>query len=165
MYNIAEWSDLFVATAGAAAALAGLVTVAITVNIKEILRYKWLPDRAAATIGLLVFILVVSITGLVKTQSAFWFGIETIIFSLGAGWLTARVVWTKFLLDRKDKRPRSELVFHIATNLASVLPFMVGGVLLVCQQANGLYWIAAGIVAAFIISMLNAWVLLIEILR
>jgi hypothetical protein len=46
-----------------------------------------------------------------------------------------------------------------------VLPFIVGGVMLTFNNIDGMYWIAAGIIAAFILSMLNAWVLLIEILR
>jgi hypothetical protein len=46
-----QWSDFFVATAGASAALADLVIVAISVNIKPILTSAALPKRAAATMG------------------------------------------------------------------------------------------------------------------
>jgi hypothetical protein len=66
------WKDLLVATAGASAALAGLVTVAIATNIGEILKFPWLPSRAATSIGLLVLVLVVSIAGLMRPQTLVW---------------------------------------------------------------------------------------------
>ena len=42
------WSEFAVAAAGATAALAGLVIVGISVNIKEILAFPGLTARAAA---------------------------------------------------------------------------------------------------------------------
>ena len=36
-YDPSEWTDLFVATAGASAALAGLVFVAVSINLERIL--------------------------------------------------------------------------------------------------------------------------------
>jgi hypothetical protein len=38
-YDPTEWSDLFVANAGASAALAGLVFVAVSINIERILKF------------------------------------------------------------------------------------------------------------------------------
>ena len=49
--------------------------------------------------------------------------------------------------------------------LLQVAPFIVGGVLLVAEHPAGLGWIAAGILAVLVGSVLNAWVLLVEILR
>ena len=37
-YDIEQWSDLSVASAGASAALAGLVFVAVSINIEQMLR-------------------------------------------------------------------------------------------------------------------------------
>jgi hypothetical protein len=45
-YSASEWGDLFVATAGASAALAGLVFVAVSINIERILEFNDLPERA-----------------------------------------------------------------------------------------------------------------------
>ena len=53
-YDPEAWSDLFVAAAGASAALAGLVFVAVSINIERILQYEGLPERALQTVLLLL---------------------------------------------------------------------------------------------------------------
>ena len=45
-YSTAEWESLFVAEAGASAALAGLLFVAISINLERILQGAGLSGRA-----------------------------------------------------------------------------------------------------------------------
>jgi hypothetical protein len=159
------WKDLLVATAGASAALAGLVTVAIATNIAEILKYRWLPPRAATSIGLLLLVLVVSIAGLMRPQSLTWFGMETVAFAAVMWLITARTARTRLATRREHNRPGWQLAQEAGLYQVSVLPFVVGGVLLMMDDTNGMYWIAGGMIAAVVVSMLTTWVLLIEVLR
>jgi len=53
------WTDFNVAMVGATAALAGLLIVAMSVNIGEIMKSVTLPPRAAASIAALVMAWVV----------------------------------------------------------------------------------------------------------
>jgi hypothetical protein len=50
----AAWASFFVAEVGAAAALNGLVIVAISINIQRILSFPQLPGRAAEMLIMLV---------------------------------------------------------------------------------------------------------------
>jgi modulator of FtsH protease len=141
------------------------VTVAIATNIGEILKYPWLPSRAATSIGLLVLVLVVSIAGLMRPQDLLWFGIETIVFAAVTWLITARAVWIRLTTRRQHQRPIGQLAQEIGLYQLGVLPFVIGGVLLMVDDTNGMYWIVAGMIAAIVISMLSTWVLLIEVLR
>jgi hypothetical protein len=45
------------------------------------------------------------------------------------------------------------------------VPLVIGGLSLTLETGGGLYWIVAGIVLAICGAIVNAWVLLVEILR
>jgi hypothetical protein len=75
-YDPSAWSDLFVATAGASAALAGLVFVAVSINIERILQFAGLPQRALQTVLLLLSVVLVSIIGLIPGQGNTALGAE-----------------------------------------------------------------------------------------
>src|ERR671924_993752 len=68
-YDASEWTDFFVAGAGASAALAGLVFVAVSINVDGILGFRGLPERALATVMLLLSVVLVSLIGLIPGQS------------------------------------------------------------------------------------------------
>ena len=52
------------------------------------------------------------------------------------------------------------VLFQIAT-----LPAVVGAALVLAGSSSGLYLVAAAILLSFVVAVINAWVLLIEILR
>jgi modulator of FtsH protease len=162
--DLESWHDFFVAAAGAAAALAGLVVVAISVNIERILQYKPLPARAAAAVGSFVMALVASLTGLV-TQPTLAFGVELLAFGCGLWVLQFHAIRTGWQSDRAQRRPGYEAVFELVRGQAQVLPFLVAGALYAVEVDAANYVLLAGILAVFVLSMLDAWILLVEILR
>ena len=56
-YDATAWTDLYVAAAGASAALAGLVFVAVSINIERILALPGVPNRALQTLLQLILLL------------------------------------------------------------------------------------------------------------
>lgn len=158
-----EWHELFVATAGAAAALAGLIIVAMSVNIETIIKMATMPSRAGATIGSLVLVVVVSVAGLIPEQSDLALGVETLIFASMA--LALYVDSGIRGIRLRGEASLSGAVVKGTIGVVQILPFVVGAVILCTGGDDGMYWIAGGIVAVLIGSVLNAWVLLVEILR
>ncbi|HXP38481.1 MAG TPA: hypothetical protein VN817_12015 [Solirubrobacteraceae bacterium] len=160
-YSARAWTDLFVASAGASAALTGLLFVAVSLNIKDILANKVLPGRALQTLLLLLSAVVVSLVGLFPGQSATALGVELLIFALGfGGWAIALAVRSV-----EGTRQYVHPLFHYALIVPGTVPPVIGGVSLIAHSGGGLYWTAAGIVGALLGAAVNAWVLLVEILR
>ncbi|GGF38593.1 hypothetical protein [Subtercola lobariae] len=170
--HLEAWHDLFVASAGAAAALAGLIIVAMSVNIKEIIAIRSMPARAGTSIAALVLIVVVSIGALIPVQATWMLGLETLVFALVALAFAADAT-VRLVQDAREsaaagqRRPLSNIIANASLSVIQVIPFVVGGVILVVggQTSVGLSWIAAGILLVFIGAVVNAWVLLVEILR
>ena len=79
---MAEWHEMFVAAAGAAAALAGLVFVAVSINVERILSFHGLPERALQTILLLLAAVVVSLVSLIP-QSIEALAVELLVVGIG----------------------------------------------------------------------------------
>ena len=162
-YSTAEWDSLFLAEASASAALAGLLFVALSINLERILKGAGLPGRAGEAIMLLLAVLVVATWALVPGQSSTVLGAEL----LGSGlavWLI--VVGIHVQAVRGHVAPsRSLLVRRIVLAQAAILPLMIGGVSLLFGAGGGLYWLVPGILLCLLVAVLDAWVLLVEILR
>lgn len=161
-YEPAEWSDLFVATAGASAALAGLVFVAVSINLERILEFSGLPERALQTLLLLLGVVVVSIVGLIPGQSPTALGVELLAWGLV---LLAATAALGAKIRAPEGAPRGWSVSRNAIVALGTVPIVVGGISVIATSGGGLYWIVAGIVGALAGGVANAWVLLVEILR
>lgn len=162
-YTADRWTDFGVGVAGASAALAGLVFVAVSINLSEILKYRNLPGRAALTLFLFVTPLVVGVLLLVPGQPG---------AALGAELLAAGVVIGGSELVINQRSGRSDQETQLTWVLARLVPpivscgcLVLAGATLAAQAGGGLYWLVPSVLAAFFFGLINAWVLLVEILR
>jgi hypothetical protein len=162
-YSPADWEGLFLAGAGASAALAGLLFVAVSINLTRILEVSGRPGRAGEAIVLLVAVLVVAMLGLVPGQSPTVLGAEL----LGAGlvvWLILVVIHVRAVRGRVGPSP-GVLAGRVVLAQVAVVPFLVAGVSLLVSGGGGLYWLVPGVVLCLVVAVLDAWVLLVETLR
>jgi modulator of FtsH protease len=161
-YQPAEWHDLFVAMAGASAALTGLIFVAVSINLAQILKFRALPVRAAETLSVLLGLLLLSVFMLVPGQSSVALGLEILL--LGTV-LAAGLLWGRLRLPREPNQPRIWTVFPLVAILTGSVPMIVAGISLLAQAGGGLYWLAAELILGLTGAVFNAWILLVEIQR
>ena len=158
-----EWSNFFVATVSASAALLGLIFLGISINLKQILSARGIDLRASITMILLMGVLLISILLLVPTASAIIRGLYVLV--------TGFIVWlTITLLDGKIYRSKPAVYrrlhrYNIAFTQVATLPYLVSGILLITGNGAGMYWLVAAIIFSIIRAVLDAWVLLVEINR
>jgi hypothetical protein len=157
-----EWSEFNVAMAGATAALAGLVIVASSVNIAEIIKSNTLTARLGAGIASLVLALVASALGLMPTISPLWFGVALLCAVLGSA--AFQINATRRILSDPDpdahvRVPKAVLGFlPLGAYAASAIAVML-------EHPSGLYLSAAGCLLAIVAAIIVSWVALVEVLR
>lgn len=162
-YDPAEWHDLFVAIAGATAALAGLLFIAISINLGEIVRSKVLPLRAVDSLGVMVVALLVSIFILTPGQSRTALGLELLV----TGLLACVVLLRPWLarIGAPKENPQEQRVLPVISVACSLVPIAVAGLTLLLEAGGGLYWLVPSLIVGFLVAVSSAWVLLLEIHR
>jgi hypothetical protein len=163
-YDPSEWHDLFVAVAGASAALAGLLFVAVSINVERILKYEGLPERGIEALAMLLTPLVISIAGLLPGQGHVALGIELLAITAALLAVMLRLPIARQLPDGIETPSRYFLSRQIVRLSGTVL-LGIGSLGVLFAVAGGLYWIVGGIVVLILGAVVNAWVLLVEILR
>lgn len=156
------WSEFNVAMAGATAALAGLVIVAASVNIGEIVKVRALTARLAAGIATLVLAIVGSALGLAPMISPAWFGAVLLVATVGAGILqvqATRAIFAEHHPAARAKLPKSVFGF------LPIAAYAGGGIAVLAESSAGLYLVAAGCLLAIVSGILVSWVALVEVLR
>lgn len=160
-YDPELWHELFVMSGGAAAALAGLIFVAVSLNHEDILNVPTLAPLAAQTLTVLVGIVVLCALGLAPGQPRFVFGAELVAVGLAV----CVVVVATTLRIHKHLRYRWWTASHFLLGTVAAVPLLVAGLSLLAGVGGGLYWALAEIVAGFLVAAYYAWVLLVEIRR
>jgi hypothetical protein len=155
------WSEYFVATAGIGAALAGLVFVAFSINLREILKYPSLVGRGGEALAVLLSIAVVAVVGLWPATPG--------LVGLGL-MLTGLVFWGFVVQTQVRARHATEVstdrkVVRAAFGQVATVPTILAGVSLMAGVGPGLDLVILGTIGSLAAGVFGAWVLLVEILR
>ncbi len=162
-YTAGSWTGFGTAVATASAALAGLLFVAVSINLKQILETESLPSRAAQTLILFATPLISALLVVVPGQAREALGLELLASGLVIG---GAQVW----LDLHAKRGPEDTVWRrmigrVFPAVLSCACLTLAGVTLLTAAGGGLYWLVPSVLAALIFGLINVWVLLVEILR
>jgi hypothetical protein len=161
-YNPAAWSSFLSAQISGAAALTGLIFVAVSINLSRIIASPLLSARAAKALFTLAGVLLLSTICLAPGQSLQRLGWKLAI--LGAVvWLAAS--WASFASRKNPWIPRSRTVLLALLTQGATLPAIAAGISLLVGRGGGLEWLLTGVVLSYVSALIDAWVLLIEILR
>jgi hypothetical protein len=158
-----EWTNFFVLMGGAAATLTGLIFVGISINLNRIISIPKLPSRASQALILLVTVLLICALCLVPNQAASLLGSEFLVTGIVV-WIVTFRIDLKILFKTDDQYKKQYLMNALFTQL-SVLPYIVSGIIMLVKDFCGVYWLVPGIIFSFVKSVLDAWVLLVEINR
>jgi modulator of FtsH protease len=162
-YDAAGWDGFGTTAATAAATLTGLLFVAVSINLKEILNERNLPGRAAQTLVFFAFPLIFALLLVVPDQARAALGGELIATGVVA-------LATALLMDhragRSPEEPRwSRPLTRVVPMTGSCACLIAAGLSLMAQAGGGLYWLVPATVFTILAGLVNTWVLLVEILR
>ncbi len=166
-YSPQGWGDLFLAAAGATAALSGLIFVGLSVNIRSVLQTEkregqnLLTGRAIEALAALLLVLLISLVAL--TPDIPRWALATFILLAGLGSATSPV--RALLASRQQASIGFPLVLRLVTAAGLTVTLLLAGVTLASSHGGGLYWLPVAFVLAIVIAAINAWVLLVEVLR
>jgi len=157
------WDNFFTAEVGAAAALAGLVFVGISINLQRIIALPVIANRAFQSLLLLLAILGVESILLVPGQTAPEQGVEVLVVAaLTVGALNA-LEWRSWKIV--DPKIRRLLAQHTLEIQAPTVLLVLGAAFLLVSSPWSLYWFLPATLVGFLIALVEAWVITVEILR
>ena len=158
-----DWQGFLIAEVGASAALTGLIFVSVSINLKRILSFPKLPNRAFGALLMFGTVLVVSSLLLVPGQPAVADGIEMAGIGL-AIWVVFVVLDVGYWKNTKAKY-RGTLIPLAIMNQIALLCYVAGGVMLLLGVRSGMYLTVPAFLLSILKGLLDSWVLLVEINR
>jgi modulator of FtsH protease len=158
-----SWDSFFVAETAAAAALLGLLFVALSINLKQVIEAGGLADRGLVALLLLLSILITGLLLAMPDQPPPVPGIEAAAMAVVTGVLAT-------LLGLRGLRAaaaeyRGNFMQNIGSNIAVLVPMLIGGILKLGGGEAGFYWVGAGMCLTIVKAVSEGWIFLVEINR
>ena len=159
-YQPAQWHDFFITVGGGAAALTGLVVVAMSLHLRVIAVDVALRHRARSILTGLAAVFMRCALVLMGGQNGQAVGSELLIASAAlavAGILSFRQV------ARSGVRVPQASVLRTLGGTVCYVAEMIGAVVLIAGEKAGLYLVAVAIVANFFFMISGSWLLLVGV--
>lgn len=156
-YALESWHDFFLASAGAAAALTGLLFVGVSLHIRYIVSEPTYRGMARGSLVGLVTVLALSLAAL-ASQPRTWAGVE---FALVGGlYVVFEGGYAVLSFRRRNWQVARTTVIRTGVGQLMALIGLAGGLGLIFNAGPGLYAIAFIAITIMVWNLWNAWVLL-----
>lgn len=156
-YNPDQWSNFFILVGTGSATLAGLVFVAMTINLKGVAKDATHRYRAINMLAGFTSVFIISSLALMGPQTHQTLGIEWLIVSL----LAAAVNTNGYVQAYKLRGSLYALtLFRMVGGSACYLGQIVGSVLLLAGSGTGVFLSATAIVVNFYFLVSGSWLLI-----
>jgi hypothetical protein len=155
-----QWHDFFLMVGGGAAALAGLVFVGMTINLKIIICDPTHKNRAIGTLTGFTAVFMICALGLVGKQNHQSIGIEWLAVSVPA---TIIYIRGYFQAIKMHGSPLALSISRLIFGTADYAVQIIGSFLLIAGHIAGLYLASIAMVISFASLISGAWLLIVGI--
>ena len=164
--RLKQWATFATLSGGAAAALTGLLFVAVSIRIEFIAKSTELRSRAAQTLTLFVIPLVISILLSIPDQGYRVLGAELVLLAaIGGGVLLrlGRQATVSSGAHDTSAEAVALLLDAVAPNWVTSVLLVIAGMLLLFGVHAGLYVLVLPVLVALVGGVLSAWLVLTKI--
>lgn len=162
-YNPADWHDFYVMTGGAAAALAGLLFVAMSLHAREIMANRFFSNRAVGTLMSLASQLLISGAVLIPGQPIVMLGAEVELAALVFILYTLQQIATRGPEAPALASTWTHRIIEIVGGSIWLVLFNAAGLSLLFRVGGGLYILAVVMFFMFAWNIYIAWILITEV--
>jgi hypothetical protein len=162
MYDAAAWHDYFMMVGGGAAALTGLVFVAMSLHLDQIALNPAHRHRARTVLTGLTAVFIRCALVLMGKQSGQAVALELIVVLIGVEFVLYRSI--RQALAAADPSDRALLLRTVGSFTCLVIE-QVGALALFFGNAGGLYVVGIGMMSSFVFMVTGAWLLIVGVGR
>jgi hypothetical protein len=155
--GIDQWNNFFVMVGGGAAALAGLVFIAMSINLPIITRDATHKSRAIATLTGFTAVFMVCAFALIGNQSYRWVGVEWLVVTLVP---TVTYIRVYIRATRVGRSSVGLSINRFIMGTSCYVAQIIGALLLISGHVAGLYMASAAMVLSFAFFISGAWLLI-----
>ncbi len=160
IYRPDQWHDFFIMVGGAAAALTGLVFVAMSLNLEIIVKDLTHKNRAIGTIAGFTAVFAICALALIGGQNYQAVGLELLVVSGIAGSI---YVNGYIQAKRRGKSPLGLTLIRLIFGTALYIIEILCAIIFTLGQIMGLYVAAITMVVLLVYTITGAWLLLVGV--
>ena len=162
-YDTASWQNFYVMTGGAAAALTGLLFVAMSLHARTIMEDRFFSNRAVGTLMSLATQLLISGAVLIPGQPLWLLGAEVEAAALVFVGITLRQVLSRGSAAPAVASTWTHRLIELGGGTTWLVLFNAAGISLLVRAGGGFYLLAVVMFFMFAWNIYIAWLLITEV--